>query len=200
MATPPNPLIERRNSAAETVDRKRKTASETSVSVLEGLNALFDRLALLAAGALTFSVTLLGHPARPREHRYFIIYAAWSFLLVSLTCCLLRIFASHSHRFFQIVSSRASSEVELIDADSAVVKSLHPFLKYSDSVEPFDAARELKISYGNRERWQTETARTSKWEKVMWKMNVVTQWTAAISLFFGFLFLMGFAVYNTYNP
>ena len=198
--TPHNPLVERRNNAAEQLDRRRRTAAETSVKVAEGLNAYFDRLALLAAGALTFSVTLVGHPTRAHSHRLFIIYAAWACLLTALGSCLLRVFSNHGHRFYKVGANRAEAEVALIDADTEVLKVLGHSIAYSDAAEPFDKQRELKINDDNRAVWRKEFLRTEKMANLLWRIHQGAGWIAGVAMFLGFLLMMTFAIYNTYVP
>lgn len=198
--SPHNPLVEKRNAAAATLDRRRKTAAETSVAVAEGLNAYFDRLALLAAGALTFSVTFLGNSNRPHSHRFFILYAAWTCLLVALGSCLLRVFANHGHRFYKVGADRAEAEVAYCDADAEVVSVFAESIQYADAAEPFDKERELKINRENRAVWAAEHQRTTKIANRLWTLHIAAEWTAGISLFVGFVLLMAFAVFNTYVP
>jgi hypothetical protein len=196
---PHNPLIEKVNAATEKVNRRRQRAAETSAKVADDLNMYFDRLALLAAGALTFSVTLLGQPTHPHSHRFFIIYAAWGCLLISLGSSLLRVFSNIGHRFYRVGAGRAEAEVEYIDADTEAVDKMDHALKYADATEPFDKKRELKINENNRAVWKTEQKRTEKIAARLWRLAVAAQWTTGVSLFLGFLLLMSFAVYNTYS-
>jgi hypothetical protein len=71
---------------------------------------------------------------------------------------------------------------------------------YLDAAEPFDKDRELKINQENRTVWQEEFQRTKKIAKRLWKLHQASEWVAGVSLFFGFMLLMIFAVYNTYVP
>jgi hypothetical protein len=197
-STPHNPLVEKRNAAGETLDRRRRTAAEFSAKLADDRVAFFDRLALLAAGALTFSVTLLGHTSQTHPHRLFVLYAAWLLLLLSLGSCLLRNYSNQAHRFYQVGSNRAESEVSLLDADSAVVDAMAGSIKYSDASEPFDKDRELKINRENREVWQKEFERTKKKADTHWKLTQWAERIAGVSILAGFLLLIAFAVVSTY--
>lgn len=196
-STPHNPLVEKRNAAGETLDRRRRTAAEFSVKLADDRIAFFDRLALLSAGALTFSVTLLGHTSQPHPHRLFVLYAAWLFLLLSLCSCLLRNYSNQAHRFYQVGSNRAESEVALFDADSEVVAAMAGQIAYSDASEPFDKDRELKINRENREVWQKEFERTKKKAEAHWKVSQWAERVAGVSILIGFLLLIAFAVVST---
>ncbi len=195
---PHNPLVEKRNAAAEKTSRRRRTASETSVKIAEESSAFFDKLAVLNAGALTFSVTLLSH-AMQAHWQLFILYAAWILLLVALASCLVRNYSNIGHRFYGVVSNRAESEVALIEADSEVVSAMAGFLKYDDATEPFDKDRELKINRDNREVWQKEFERTKKHAEIRWRVHEIAEWTAGLGACLGFLLLIVFAILNTYR-
>ena len=73
-------------------------------------------------------------------------------------------------------------------------------IRYADAAEPFDKDRELKINRENRVVWNKEFERTNKIAKRLWKLHQAVEWTAGVSLFFGFMLLMVFAVFNTYVP
>jgi hypothetical protein len=198
-ASPYNPLIEKRNAAAETLNRRRRTLSEFSVKLAEERHAFFDRLALLAAGALTFSVTLIAHPVPPHALRLFILYGAWIALLIGLGGCLVRNYTNQSHRFFSVGSNRAESEVALIDADTETVTAMAPLIKYEDATEPFDKERELRINKENRDVWQAEFERTKRKAELHWKFAEFAERAAIICVIVGFLLLIIFAVVNTYR-
>jgi hypothetical protein len=198
MSTPHNPLVERRNAAAEKLNRRRQTAVETSVKTAEESNAFFDKLAVLSAGALTFSVTFLSRPAQA-HWQLFILYAAWVLLLIALASCLVRNYSNIGHRFYKVVSDRAESEVALIDADSEVVSAMAELLKYDDAAEPFDKDRELKINRENREVWHKEFERAKKHADVRWKVHGIAERAAGLGACLGFLLLIVFAILNTYR-
>ena len=197
-STPHNPLVEKRNAAGQTLDRRRRTAAEFSAKLADDRVAFFDRLALLAAGALTFSVTLLGHTSQPHSHRLFLLYAAWLLLLLSLCSCLLRNYSNQAHRFYQAGSNSAESEVSVIDADSEVVAAMAGSIQYMDASEPFDKDRELRINRENREVWQKEFDRRKKKAETHWKINLWAERIAGVSILAGFLLLIAFAVVSTY--
>ena len=71
---PFDPLVAKRNDVAAKLNRRRKSITDISVKVSEERNDFFDRLAILNAGALTFSVTLLNisTPAA-RPHILFVL-------------------------------------------------------------------------------------------------------------------------------
>jgi hypothetical protein len=198
MGSTNNPVVAKRNSAGATLDRRRRTAAEMSVKIAEESSGFFDKLAVLNAGALTFSVTLLSRQTQP-HWQLFILYAAWVLLLVALASCLLRNYANLGHRFFSVGSNRAESEVALIDADTEAVKALAGSLQYEDSVEPFDQVRELRINLENREAWQNEFERTKRRATFLWKVHQVTQWSAGLGMLLGFFLLIIFAILNTYG-
>jgi hypothetical protein len=195
---PHNPVVEKRNAAAENLNRKRKTAAEMSVKVAEETVGFFDKLAVLNAGALTFSVTLLSHPTQ-KHWQLLVVFAAWGFLLLALASCLIRNYANMAHRFYKAGADQAEAEVALIEADSDAVTALGSFIKYADATEPFDVARELQIDKENREVWQKEFDRRKTTAEVRWVVNLVAQWAAGISMCLGFLLLIVFAVFNSYR-
>jgi hypothetical protein len=197
-STPHNPLVEKRNAAAERLNRRRRTAADFSVKLADDRIAFFDRLALLAAGALTFSVTLIGHTNQSHPHRLFLLYAAWLLLLLSLGSCLLRNYSNQAHRFYKVGSDMAESEVSVIEADSEVVAAMAGQIGYSDAAEPFDKDRELKINRENREVWQKEFERTKKKADTHWKLSQWAERVAGVSILVGFLLLIAFAVVSTY--
>ena len=153
-------------------------------------------LALLNAGALTFSVTLLGHPTQALSLFYF-VYAAWIFLLIALAACLVRTYSNLEHRFYSVASNRAESEIALIDADTDAVGVLSDYLKYDDAAEPFDKDRELRINKENRDEWQKVLAKTKRRADIGWTVFGIAQWTASIAMCLGFLFLIVFAIFRT---
>jgi hypothetical protein len=195
---PHDPLREKIAAAAETLNRRRQAASEASKKVADERTAFFDKLAILNAGALTFSVTLLGHPVRHSLCTLFPLYAAWVFLLIALGACLIRNFSHQGYRFSDAATKRAESEIAYIEADSEIVSS-RPAI-YADSAEPFDREREIKINRENREAWQTELARHQQEANRGWRLVVVTEWVAGICMLAGFLLLIVFAIFNTLPP
>jgi hypothetical protein len=196
--TPHNPLIEKRKAAAEKLNRRRRTQANFSVKLAEERSAFFDRLSVLAAGALTFSVTLLGHPSQLHAHRFFVLYAAWMLLLAALGSCLVRNYFNQGHRFYSVGSNRAESEVEVIDADSDAVTAFVGSLMYDDAAEPFDSNRELRINRENRVMWQEAWETNKRKADSHWKISEAAEKTACVTMILGFLLLIVFAVANTY--
>jgi hypothetical protein len=190
--TPHDPLIEKRSSVAETLNRRRRTASDASVKIAADRNAFFDKLAVLNAGALTFSVTLLGRSVQPDPHKMLLLYAAWVSLLIALGACLVRNFSHQDYQFSDAASRRAESEIAYIDVDTEIVSTKS--IVYADSAEPFDRERELRINRENREVWQKELTRLQPRTQRNWRLVVATEWIAGIAMFVGFLLLIVFAV------
>jgi uncharacterized integral membrane protein len=190
-----DPLVEKRTAIAETLNRRRQTASETSKKVAEDRNAFFDRLALLNAGALTFSVTLLGTSVRQHPQSLLLLYVAWASLLVALFACLLRNLSHQGYVFSDAAAKRAESEIAYIEVDSEIVSTKS--IVYADSAEPFDKERELKINKENREVWQKELTRIQKKAERNWQLVVATEWIARIAMLLGFVLLIVFAVANS---
>lgn len=195
---PHDPLFEKRNAVAETLNRRRQAASEASIKVAEERNAFFDKLAVLNAGALTFSVTLLGHSVQQFHYTLFLLYAAWMFLLIALGACLIRNFSHQGYRFSDAATKRAESEISYIDVDSEII-STKPVI-YADAAEPFDKEREIKINKENRDVWQAELARIGEKAIRNWRLVVMTEWVAGICMSAGFLLLIVFAVFNSLRP
>src|SRR5580658_7899718 len=88
-----DPLATKVAAVAEKLNRRRMNARETSIEVNAQRSKFFDRLAVLNAGALTFSVTLLNVSslnAAIYPPILLFLYAAWACLLIALLACLLR--------------------------------------------------------------------------------------------------------------
>ena len=202
MSTPPglpyDPLVEKRKAKAETLNRQRQRASETSIKVAEDRNSFFDRLAILNAGALTFSVTLLGHSVQLQPHKILLLHAAWVSLLIALGACLVRNFSHQGYQFSDAATKRAESEIAYIDVDSEIV-STKP-IAYADSAGPFDKERELRINKENREVWQKELTRLQPEVERHWRLVISAEWIAGIAMLAGFLLLIVFAVANSSVP
>lgn len=167
------------------------------MKIAEERSAFFDKVAVLNAGALTFSVTLLNASTATRPHSLLILYAAWVLLLIALVACLVRNISHQGYRFSDALVSRSESEIEFIDADSEAVSAVSPSIIYEDAPEPFDLARELKINKENRERWHDSLQSTQVRLKRYWKTALVSEWTAGISMTLGFLLLIVFAIRRT---
>lgn len=194
---PHNPLVERRNAAAEALNHRRRAATEFAAKLADDRCAFFDKLAVLAAGALTFSVTLIGHVSQPHPQRLFILYAAWLSLLIALGACLVRNYSNQSHRFYSVGTNRAKSEIEFFEADSDAVKHLSGKIAYADAPEPFDEDREAKINKENREVWQRELERIKKKAEFHWKLSETAEVLACVSMLVGFFLLIAFAMLTT---
>lgn len=190
-----DPLETKVRDLAEKLNRRRRTASETSEKVLEERSAFFDRLALLSAGALTFSVTLFTSFSSKNPKGIFSLRAAWICLLTALTACLVRNLTHQHYRFSHVVAERAKAEVRYIDVDDEVI-STKP-VAYSDSSEPFDKQREIQINRSNRVIWQQELEKWETQRERHWKLVRICEWVAAISMSVGFVLLIVFATVNT---
>jgi hypothetical protein len=195
MTSPHNPLAAKRDNIAEKLNRRRKDASETSIKINEQRSSFFDRLGLLNAGALTFSVSLLGR-SNQIVHHVRILHTAWIFLLLGLVGCLARNFLHQGYHFSHAVASRAEAEVEYIDVDTEIISSVEPII-YMDSAEPFNRERELEINKNNREKWHTELQRTRRLVDGYWNSFRVSEWVAGAGMLVGFLLLIVFAMFNT---
>jgi hypothetical protein len=178
MSTTPNlphdPLREKLAAAAETLNRKRHTASETANRIAEERNAFFDKLAVLNAGALTFSVTLLNHSVKQSIGTLFLLFLAWMFLLIALGACLGRNLFHQRYRFSDVASRRAESEISFVEADSEFVLNRN-IISYADSTEPFDKDREITINKQNSAVWQAELDRHKPKVDRNWRWVVVTE-------------------------
>jgi hypothetical protein len=190
-----DPLETRRKNAAEKLNRRRLATSETSKKIAEDRNSFFDRLAILNAGALTFSVTLLGHFAPLHPSRTFILHTAWALLVIALGACLLRNLVHQYYRASDVVALRAEAEIAFIDVDTEVISTRA--VVYSDSAEPFDKERELSLNRANREIWKKHYNEELLRSEQHWGIVQSAEWVAAVSMFFGFLLLVLFAVLNT---
>lgn len=196
-----DPLVNKANTAAEKRPRRRKNAGEVSVAINEKRTAFFDRLALLNAGALTFSVTLLSPitkdvPTFPPI--LYLVYGAWVCLLLALASCLLRNLGQMNYHYFDAVMKMQESEIEYIDADTEAISAKGTKIIYSDSTDKFDTERELKINNDNRESFKEGLEESKKLADRGWNMRKVTEWTAAIFMTLGFLLLVVFAILKTY--
>lgn len=197
MTPPYDPLAEKHRAATEKVNRRRKTASEVSTQIIEERTAFFDKLAILNAGALTFSVTLLNRSNPPHSRILFLLYAAWMSLLVALASCLIRNISHQGYRYSDAIADTQASEIDYIDVNNEILEAKAGSIVYSDSAEPFDPVREKKMAEGNRNLLQQELSRSQTRLKRYWKTVRVGEWAAAISMLVGFLLLIVFAVFDT---
>jgi hypothetical protein len=190
----PDPLIEKHKNEATRLNRRRQTASETSKQIVVRREAFFDRLALLNAGALTFSVTLLGSLAAKNPHGKHLLFAAWFLLLIAVGACLLRNLSHQHYQLADALTKMAESEVAYIDIDHEIVSTKN--IMYSDSTEAFDRQREITLNRANREVWKKsldDQQRKSSWH---WYIVHGSEWMAGISMILGFALLVIFAVRN----
>ena len=192
---PHDPLATKHREKTEALNRRRVSHSETSKKIAEDRNAFFDKLALLNAGALTFSVTFLGNLAEQHPHRIFVLHTAWAFLLAALGACLVRNLSHQHYLFSDQAAKRAEAEIAFINVDDEVI-SRRP-IAYSDSSEPFDLKRELLINRENRDIWRKELTEEQPRAERHWRLVLIMEWAAGLSMFTGFLLLVIFAVLNS---
>jgi hypothetical protein len=102
----------------------------------------------------------------------------------------------HQHyRASDVVALRAEAEIAFIDVDTEVISTRA--VVYSDSAEPFDKERELSLNRANREIWKKHYNEELLRSEQHWGIVQSAEWVAAVSMFFGFLLLVLFAVLNT---
>jgi uncharacterized integral membrane protein len=194
--TPQDPLFTKVQDLAEKLNRRRRTTSETSEQLIQERNAFFDRLALLNAGALTFSVTLFASLSTKNPNGLFFLHSAWIGLLIALAACLVRNLSHQHYRSSHVHASLASAEVDYIDADHEAISSR--VVAYSDSEEPFDQQREVKINRDNRTKWEQRLAEMETTRDRYFNLARICEWIAAVSMTTAFLFLVIFATVNTH--
>lgn len=195
MSAQHDPLRTKVEDLTEKLNRRRRTAAETSDEIIQERNAFFDRLALLNAGALTFSVTLFASLSVKNPRGLSVLHAAWFCLLIALAACLIRNLSHQHYRTSHVVASMAKAEVDYIDVDHEAISTR--VVAYSDSSEPFDKEREIKINRANRAKW---VAKLAEWETRRdrhWSLVRITEWIAAVGMTTGFLLLVIFATVNT---
>jgi hypothetical protein len=186
-----DPLATKVQKVTETLNRRRPDHTETSKEIIRERNAFFDRLALLNAGALTFSVTL--YQKNPKG--LWPLHTAWICLLVALAVCLLRNFSHQYYRSFFAFASRAKAEVNFSDVDYEVISTQD--IVYSDSSEPFDRQRAVKINRENRAKWEKSQTEMTARRNRHWNLVRTAEWIAIVSMTAGFSFLVIFATVNT---
>ena len=192
-----NPLQTKVQNLTEKLNRSRLSASETSETLIRERNAFFDRLALLNAGALTFSVTLFASLSLKNPRSLIFVHTAWISLLIAVAACLIRNLVHQHYRSSFASASLASAEVAYLDAYFEVIST--QVVAYSDSSERFDKDREIKLNRESREKWKKKLA---EWETLRdrhWGLVRVTEWVAAVSMLAGFLLLIIFAIVNTHS-
>jgi hypothetical protein len=194
MTSIPDPLYEKQQNEAAKLNRRRLAASETSKEIIARREAFFDRLALLNAGALTFSVTLLGNLGAKNPHCPVLLYGAWGLLLIAMTSCLARNLTHQHYQMADAMTKMAESEIAYIDVDHEIVSERT--VMYSDSADPFDRKREISLNRSNRAVWQKTLDQQQKAMKRNWGIVSGAEWVAGIAMIFGFGLLVVFAVRN----
>lgn len=197
MSTPqvPDPLYEKHNTEAERLNRRRKTASETSKEIVARREAFFDRLALLNTGALTFSVTLLGSLAAKNPHGKHLLFAAWLLLLLAAGACLLRNLLHQHYQLADVMTNMAESEIAYADIGHEIMSKRY-ITAYSDSTEPYDRQKEIALNRSNRDVWSKSLDAEQNKSKWYWRIVQGSEWTAGIAMILGFALLVIFAVRN----
>jgi uncharacterized integral membrane protein len=196
MSAQHDPLRTKVQDLAQKLNRRRRTASETSEKIIQERNAFFDRLALLNAGALTFSVTLFASLSAKNPRGLFFLQSAWIGLLIALAACLVRNLSHQHYRFSRVAASLARTEVDYIDVDHEAISSR--VVAYSDSSEPFDQQREVTINRANRAKWQQQLTEMETAAERHFTLARICEWIAAVSMTTAFLFLVMFAMVNTH--
>jgi hypothetical protein len=196
MSAQRDPLITKVNDLTEKLNRRRLEASETSETLIRERNAFFDRLALLNAGALTFSVTLFASLSVKNPKGLLILHAAWICLLIALAACLVRNLSHQHYRASHAGASMAKAEVDYGDAHYEAI-SANKIVGYSDSSEPYDQQGEIKRNRANRATWERHLTQLGTKRDRSLTLVRIFEWAAAVSMTTGFLFLIIFATVNT---
>jgi hypothetical protein len=191
-----DPVATKAQDLAEKLNRRRREASETSEKVIEERNAFFDRLALLNAGALTFSITLFASFSLKNPRGLLLLHTAWICLLVALAACLVRNLSHQHYRSSHAAASMARAEVDYIDVGHEMISSAR-VVAYSDSAEPYDRPREIKINRENRAKWEQRLLEMETQRDRHWTLTRISERIAAGSMTTGFLLLVIFATVNT---
>jgi hypothetical protein len=193
MATIQDPLYEKAKNETARLQRRRQAAHDLSKEIITRRETFFDKLALLNAGALTFSATLLTKLGATLHYPFF-LQIAWGSLLIAIGACLIRNLTHQHYQMADTFGDMAESEIAYIDIDHEVVTTRNVI--YSDSSEPFDKLRELSLNRSNREKWKKTLDRERSKAERHWRILRGAEWAAAISMFVGFLFLVAFATCN----
>ncbi len=191
-----DPRLNKHRDELRKLQNRKERLSEAMRDVDTRRDAFFDRLALLNAGALTFSATLLSNLAN-RQHtsEKWIVHLAWGLMLIALGSCLVRNVSHQHYRIAELATRRAESEIAVTETDSEVIQN-RPVV-YSDSTEAFDRDRELELNKSNAQTWRTEQATQRVLADTYWRVLRASEWTAAVAMFGGFLLMVVFAVLNT---
>jgi len=193
MSTVHNPLFEKVKNTAAKLNRRRQTASDTSKQIVARREAFFDRLALMNASALTFSVTLAGRMGS-NAHFPKTLFGAWGFLLLAAGACLVRNLSHQHYQMADALANMAESEVAYIDVDHQVISTEN--IMYSDSTEPFDQSREIILNRSNREIWKKTLETQQRTATRHWGIVHAAEWVAGSAMLLGFGFLITFALRN----
>ncbi|MCU1268808.1 MAG: hypothetical protein JWN74_102 [Acidobacteriaceae bacterium] len=189
-------LLEKRKNEAERLNRRRRAAADTSIEIISRREAFFDRLALLNAGALTFSVTLLSNAGLTSGLSWpLFLYIAWGLILLAMAACLGRNLFHQHFQMSDVMTKMAESEIAYLDVDLEIMNS-GIIGGYSDSAEPFDLQRETTVNRSNRDDWQRSLTDHQRKVKRNWGLVVAAEWIAGISMLMGFACLIAFAVRN----
>jgi hypothetical protein len=127
----------------------------------------------------------------------FSLHAAWICLLIALATCLVRNLTHQHYRISHAVAELARAEVSYIDVDYEAISTR--VVAYSDSSEPFDMQREIKLNRSNRAKWQESLETMETKRERHWKVAMISEWVAAVSMSTGFLLLITFAIINTHS-
>ena len=192
---PEDPLDVKYQDAAKRLQWRRQRESETTKEIAERRTEFFYKLALLNAGALTFSATFLGNIGNRHATGTIFLHIGWGLLLLALGACLIRNLSHQHYQLAETTARMAEAEITLIDVDTEVF-STRPVV-YKDSPQPFDQERELAINRSNRERWQRSLTDQRQIVERHWRLLVAMEWIAAVSMFFGFLLQVVFAILNS---
>jgi len=117
--------------------------------------------------------------------------------LIALATCLVRNLTHQHYRISHAVAELARAEVSYIDVDYEAISTR--VVAYSDSSEPFDMQREIKLNRSNRAKWQESLETMETKRERHWKVAMISEWVAAVSMSTGFLLLITFAIINTHS-
>jgi hypothetical protein len=194
MTSIPDPLYEKQKNVAATLNRRRLSASQTSQEIIARREAFFDRLTLLNAGALTFSVTQLGNLGARGSGSSPYLYCAWGFLLLAIAACLVRNLSHQHYQMADVMTKMSESEIAYIDVDYEIVNTRT--VMYSDSVEPFDKNAEIALNRSNRETWKSELVKHENRLRRNWAFVNGAEWVAGSAMVLAFGLLIAFAILN----
>ena len=185
--------------AAEEATKAGERFERIQDEVAREQGRFFQQLVLLNGGALVLSVTFFGYVSqRPTSVLgIWSLHASWVFLLAGLLASLYRTWHQQSYRYFTAFATWAEHIEKLRDIEVTVVKG--------DTVIVVDS-RKQKLSPGNvadllsrNKEWWTRGKDTSEKRTKFHEWTVrVLQRTANYGLIFGLVFLLLFAVANSF--